>query len=122
MQLKSRAAVHLDNEGGSLNGIVCNTENTSLKRIPRTAKVVWQQISRVDLGDCRCWKIFFLQFGNILLIFHFNFLKIFFPYIKILICFSLENTYLGACPYTCLRYIRRFDNFFGANISEAKKW
>ena len=66
MQLKSRAAVHLDNEGGSLNRIVCDTENTSLKMIAKTAKVVWQKISRVDLGDCRCWKIFFLQFGKIL--------------------------------------------------------
>ena len=82
MQLKSRAAVHLDNEGGSLNRIVCDTENTSLKMIAKTAKVVWQKISRVDLGDCRCWKIFFLQFGKILLIFHFNFLRIFLPYMS----------------------------------------
>ena len=59
MQLKSRAAVHLDNEGGSLNMIVCDTENTSLKRIGKTAKVVWQQTSRVDLGDCRCLRNFF---------------------------------------------------------------
>ena len=50
MQLKSRAAVHLDNEGGSLKGIVSNTENTSLKKI---------KISRANLGDCKCWKVFF---------------------------------------------------------------
>ena len=75
MQLKSRAAVHLDNEGGSLNRIVCDTENTSLKRIAKTAKVVWQQTSRVDHGDCRCWKIFFSSVWQDLVIFHFNFLK-----------------------------------------------
>ena len=115
------SAVHLGNEGGSLNGIVCNTENTSLKRIPRTAKVVWQQIGRVDLGDCRCWKIFFSSVWQYLVDLPFQLLKnISSICIKILICFSLENTYLGSCPYTCLRYIRRFEIFFGANISEAK--
>ena len=106
MQLKSRAAVHLDNEGGSLNGIVCNTENTSLKRIPRTAKVVWQQISRVDLGDCRCWKIFFSSVWQYLVDLPFQLLKnIFFPIYKDFDLFqSVKYIFRCQCLYVLTLY------------------
>ena len=113
MQLKSRAAVHLDNEGGSLKGIVSNTENTSLKKI---------KISRANLGDCKCWKVFFSSVWQYLVDLPFQLIKTFLPSIKILICFSMEITFMGAGTVTCLRYIRHFDTFYWCQYFRGKKW